>query len=97
MARAGRGRESRAHASWNVLAIEPDALPSAPVPRGRTTSRAGGEDSPPPSPSPAGPHVPQEVDRMSTQVRSELIDVLMDVYVDWREECIALRNAYQRW
>ena len=34
---------------------------------------------------------------MSTQVRSELIDVLMDVYVDWREECIALRNAYQRW
>jgi hypothetical protein len=31
------------------------------------------------------------------QVRPELIDVMMDVYVDWREECIALRNAYERW
>jgi hypothetical protein len=29
-------------------------LPPAPVPRGRTTTRAGGEDSPPPPP--AGPH-----------------------------------------
>ena len=34
---------------------------------------------------------------MSTQVQPELIDVMMNVYVDWREECIALRRAYERW
>jgi hypothetical protein len=34
---------------------------------------------------------------MSTQIQTELIDVLMDRYVDWREECIGLRKAYERW
>ena len=34
---------------------------------------------------------------MNSQVRPELIDVMMDMYVDWREECIALRKAYERW
>jgi len=29
--------------------------------------------------------------------RAELIDELMDTYVDWREQCMALRNAYERW
>jgi hypothetical protein len=39
----------------------------------------------------------EEVDRVNTQVRPELIDVMVDVYVDWREECVALRKAYERW
>ena len=34
---------------------------------------------------------------MNTQVRPQLIDELMDVYVEWREACIALRKAYERW
>jgi hypothetical protein len=38
-----------------------------------------------------------EVDQVSTRVRSELVDVMMDVYVEWREECIALRKAYEHW
>jgi hypothetical protein len=37
------------------------------------------------------------VDQVSSQARPELIDAVMDVYVDWREECIALRNAYEHW
>jgi hypothetical protein len=37
------------------------------------------------------------VDRVNSRVRPELIDVMMDMYVDWREECIALRKAYERW
>ena len=40
---------------------------------------------------------PEEVDQVKTQVRPELIDAMMDLYVDWREECIALRKAYERW
>jgi hypothetical protein len=31
------------------------------------------------------------------QIRPELIDELIEVYVDWREECIGLRAAYERW
>jgi hypothetical protein len=34
---------------------------------------------------------------MSAHIPPELIDELMDVYVEWREECIALREAYERW
>jgi hypothetical protein len=37
------------------------------------------------------------VGQMSAEIRSELIDDLMETYVDWREECIALRNSYERW
>jgi hypothetical protein len=34
---------------------------------------------------------------VSTQTRSDLIDGLMDVYVDWREESSAVQLAYERW
>jgi hypothetical protein len=34
---------------------------------------------------------------LKTNVKPELIDDLMDMYVDWREACIALRKAYERW
>jgi hypothetical protein len=34
---------------------------------------------------------------MSANVPRHLIDELMDMYVEWREACIALRNAYERW
>jgi hypothetical protein len=37
------------------------------------------------------------VERMSTHIPPELIDELMDVYVEWREECVALRETYERW
>jgi hypothetical protein len=29
--------------------------------------------------------------------RSELVDELMEAYLDWREECNDLRDAYDRW
>ena len=34
---------------------------------------------------------------MKSNIKPELIDELMDMYVDWRESCIALRKAYERW
>ncbi len=34
---------------------------------------------------------------MTAEVRSELVDALVDAYVEWREECLALAQAYQRW
>jgi hypothetical protein len=34
---------------------------------------------------------------MKTQIPSQLIDDLMDLYVEWREACIALRKAYETW
>jgi hypothetical protein len=34
---------------------------------------------------------------MTSQTRRELIDDLMDVYVNWREECAALAVAYKHW
>lgn len=34
---------------------------------------------------------------MTAQVRSELLDDLMEVYVEWREECVSLYQAYERW
>jgi hypothetical protein len=34
---------------------------------------------------------------VNTQIRPELIDDLMETYLEWREECIALRQAYERW
>ncbi len=33
----------------------------------------------------------------SAEPRSELIDELMETYVDWREECLSLWSAYQLW
>ncbi len=34
---------------------------------------------------------------MASRPPSELVDELMDAYVDWREECVALDQAYARW
>jgi hypothetical protein len=34
---------------------------------------------------------------VKTRIRPELIDELMEMYVDWREECLGLRTAYERW
>jgi hypothetical protein len=34
---------------------------------------------------------------VSAQIRPELIDDLMQTYVDWRQECIALQGSYERW
>jgi hypothetical protein len=34
---------------------------------------------------------------MSADVRTELIDDLMEAYVEWREECAGLVHAYERW
>jgi hypothetical protein len=34
---------------------------------------------------------------LSTEIRSELIDELMDRYIDWREECLAVQAAYEHW
>jgi hypothetical protein len=30
-------------------------------------------------------------------VDRQLVDRLVDAYVDWREECISVRDAYERW
>jgi hypothetical protein len=38
-----------------------------------------------------------EVERVETRIRAELIDEVMDRYLDWREQCVALRKAYERW
>jgi hypothetical protein len=32
-----------------------------------------------------------------TRIRPEVIDDLMEIYVDWREECLGLTTAYERW
>jgi hypothetical protein len=40
---------------------------------------------------------PEEVAQVKSKVRPALIDGMMDLYVDWREECVALRKAYERW
>jgi hypothetical protein len=37
------------------------------------------------------------IEGMASRVRPELVDALMEAYVDWREECLALRYAYERW
>jgi hypothetical protein len=34
---------------------------------------------------------------MSVQLDPGLIDDLIEVYVDWREECAALTRAYDEW
>lgn len=34
---------------------------------------------------------------MNKQIPSNLIDDLMDMYVEWREASVALKDAYQRW
>jgi hypothetical protein len=39
----------------------------------------------------------EEAKKVKTQIRPQLIDDLMDMYVEWREACVALRTAYERW
>ncbi len=31
------------------------------------------------------------------RIRPELIDDLVEMYVEWREECLALRKPWERW
>jgi hypothetical protein len=38
----------------------------------------------------------REQARVSRRHR-HLVDCMMDAYVDWREECAALEDAYDRW
>ena len=37
------------------------------------------------------------VKTMDNKSRPDPLDVLMDVYVDWREESATLEEAYRRW
>jgi hypothetical protein len=34
---------------------------------------------------------------MTQQVDKRLVDAATDAYVDWREECTGVWNAYERW
>jgi hypothetical protein len=34
---------------------------------------------------------------MKTAVRAEVVDEAIDAYVEWREECLFLVDAYNRW
>jgi hypothetical protein len=34
---------------------------------------------------------------MNTETKPDVIDRLMDMYVEWREACAALWEAHQRW
>jgi hypothetical protein len=34
---------------------------------------------------------------MESQAKTELVDDTIDAYVDWREECAHVWNAYERW
>jgi hypothetical protein len=34
---------------------------------------------------------------INTRIPREVIDGLMEMYLDWREECVRLGAAYQRW
>lgn len=33
----------------------------------------------------------------TSRIRPELIDDPVEMYVEWREECLALREAWERW
>lgn len=33
----------------------------------------------------------------STTLNQHWVDDMVDAYVDWREACVAVRNAYRRW
>jgi hypothetical protein len=37
------------------------------------------------------------VEDVKTQIQPELIDDLMETYLEWREECVGLADAYERW
>jgi hypothetical protein len=35
--------------------------------------------------------------RMGTTADKRLVDQAIDAYVDWREHCLAVQDAYDRW
>jgi len=39
----------------------------------------------------------RQAENVEAMIRSKLVDELMDRYVDWREQCMAVRSAYERW
>jgi hypothetical protein len=39
----------------------------------------------------------QQVKKSNSQIRAELIDEIMDRYVDSREQCLALERTYDNW
>lgn len=34
---------------------------------------------------------------MTGQIDESLIDETFDAYLDWRDQCVAVRRAYERW
>jgi hypothetical protein len=38
-----------------------------------------------------------QVEQANSQIRAKSIDEMMDSYVDWREQCNALAETYERW
>jgi hypothetical protein len=41
--------------------------------------------------------MPRGFKGIASRVRPELIDELMEAYVEWREECSFLSRAYENW
>jgi hypothetical protein len=39
----------------------------------------------------------QEVTDVDVKTEPDLIDQMVEMYVDWREECLGLSDAYGRW
>src|SRR5918992_6155537 len=44
----------------------------------------------------ANPNQMQEL-AMKEQVEKQLVDEAIEAYVDWREECVGVWDAYERW
>jgi hypothetical protein len=38
-----------------------------------------------------------QVEKANSQIRAELIDEMVERFVDWREQCIAVAESYERW
>ena len=34
---------------------------------------------------------------MSTMISADVLDEMMDAYCEWREFCVAVQDAYDRW
>lgn len=72
------------------------SFPLAPAPRRTHQHPAGG--APPPVPGRAISSPRGERDgTAAANVPPGLIDDLMETYVEWREECLSLAQAYDRW
>src|SRR5918996_3571835 len=79
-----------------VLARQPERTPPPPRAREAAPGPGRGRSAPHPRPRP-GRLLPARGEVMNAKVRPELIDALMEAYVEWREECATLRRAYERW